>query len=112
MYKVISTWSGPTDKLVVDGAFFRDAFLNLDAESAWEQVTFPGKEGATIVDTSTPGAVVRTAIYDTEEHATAASQLGKSRPAENFKEGAVGSHKYWQYIKDNNITVTTEITPA
>ena len=58
------------------------------------------------------GVVVRTAFYDTEEHANAANHLNSSRPAENFKDGEAGMNAYRVYPRNNNISIISEVIPA
>ena len=114
MYKVITTWTGPADKVLVNGDHFRYQFLDKVLDDAW-LATAPGRLAPTTTDISIPGKVIRTVHFDTEANANA--NVALERPQQNFK-GNTGVERhnnmltnyYWREI--NGITCTSEVIPA
>ena len=106
MYKIILTWVGPADRLIIDGKFFRDSFLN-PIEDLKYSMSEQGHLGDTIVDMSIPGKVIRTRLFDTEEHAVTCKN--SQRPLIAYLDGAVGKRALFNYVNKYRITQTIDI---
>ena len=108
MYKVKSTWTGLTDKLIIDGQFYRLKFIK-GMEAGQMIKDQPGVKAILQPDMSVPGKATRDIIVDTEAHANAlAIFLNNTKPDSMY----IDKSGLKEYETANGITTTLEVLPA
>lgn len=106
MYKLTITWSGPADKLIVNGQLFRVQFLNMDKSREWTH-TFNGFLTMVPCTGLTDGKAVVEMFFSSKADADAMATMR----TDDIPEECFTDHLALKaYIADNGLTATNVVT--
>jgi len=111
MHKLRITYTGPADKLVVNGVFYRKQFEN-EIASANSTLSATGAISFEPVNISVPGVCTRDVLFDTEANALAFRTFLLNQPELEKSAYFVDRAGYLAYNIANSIVVTSAVIPA
>lgn len=106
MIKVTTTWTGDADKLIVDGKFYRNSFLDDEDERAYLNGAV-GRIGERSIEVLSDRVVI-VDCFDTMENAVAFVE--SHRNWECFTRGPIGISEEGEYRHAHGLTSTSVTT--